>query len=153
MYLFVNFFWKIILTDHAFRIINIVMIARASIITESEVSITVLHLLCSPRYTAIQIKTCLKGMSVIKVTTARNTIVQRVPQLLSETEVSITLLCQLCLTCYRAVQIKKCLKSTSVLKVATMKSTGNFSLRKGSHHVQPPNQRFSLSEKMNGGHW
>jgi len=60
----------------------------------------------------------------------------RVPHLSSETEVSIALLCQLCLTCYTAVQIKNCLKSTSVLKVATMKSTDDFSLRKGSHHVQ-----------------
>ena len=86
-------------------------------------------------------------MSVIKVATARNTIVPRAPHLSSETEVYITLLYQLC---YTVVRIKKCLKSTSVLKVATMKSMDDFSLRKGSHHVQPPNQRFSLSAKMNG---
>ena len=115
------------------------MIARASIISESEVSITVLCLLCSPRYTAVRIKNCSKSMSVIKVATARNTIVPRAPQLSSETEISIALLCQLCSTCYTAVRIKKCLKSTSVLKVTTMKNVDDFSLRKGSHHVQSPN--------------
>jgi len=61
------------------------------------------------------------------------------PQLSSEIEVSIALICQLCSTHYTAVQIKNCLKSISVIKVATMKSTDDFSLRKGSHHVQPPN--------------
>jgi len=40
---------------------------------------------------------------------------------------------------YTVVQIKECLKSTSVLKVATVKNMNNFSLRKGSHHMQPPN--------------
>jgi len=34
---------------------------------------------------------------------------------------------------------KSFLKSTSVIKVATMKNTDDFSLHKGSHHVQPPN--------------
>jgi len=97
------------------------MIARASIISESEVSITVLCLLCSPRYTAIRIKNCSKSMSVIKVATARNTIVPHAPQLSSETEVSIALFYQIYSTFYTAVQIKKCLKSTSVLKEATMK--------------------------------
>ena len=49
-----------------------VMVARASIISESEVSITVLCLLCSPCYTAVRIKNCLKSMSVIKVATMKN---------------------------------------------------------------------------------
>ena len=71
------------------------MTARASIISESEVSITALCLLCSPRYTTVRIKNCSKSMSVIKVATARNMIVPRAPQLSSETEVSIALLCQL----------------------------------------------------------
>ena len=100
------------------------MIAHASIISKSEVSITILCLLCSPHYTAVRIKNCSKSMSVIKVATARNTIVPCArPCLSSETEVSIALLCQLCSTYYTAVQIKKCLKSTSVLKEATMKNT------------------------------
>ena len=120
---------------------------RPQLSSETEVSIALLCLTC---YTAVRIKNSSKSMSVIKVITARNTIVPCAPQLSSETEVSIALLCQLCLTCYTAVRIKKCLKSTSVLKVATMKNVDDFSLRKGSHHVQPPNQRFSLSAKMNG---
>jgi len=61
------------------------------------------------------------------------------PQLSSEAEVSIALLCQLCLTRYTAVRIKKCSKSTLVIKVATVKNTDDFSLCKGSHHMQPPN--------------
>ena len=93
-------------------------------------------LLCSPCHTAVRIKNCLKSTPVIKVATMEIRWC-RVPQLSSETEVFITLLCQLCLTHYTAVQIKNCLRSTSVLKVATMKSMDDFSLRKGSHHVQP----------------
>ena len=48
------------------------MIARPSIISESEVSITVPCLLSSPHYAAVRIK---KRMSVIKVAAARNTMV------------------------------------------------------------------------------
>jgi len=29
-----------------------------------------------------------------------------------------------------------------------MKNTNNFQLREGSHHMQPPNQHFSLSGNM-----
>ena len=44
------------------------MIACASIIFESEVSITVLCLVCSPRYTAVRIKNCAEEISsVLKV--------------------------------------------------------------------------------------
>jgi len=125
------------------------MVARASVISESEVSITVLCLPCLLHYTAVWTKNCFKSMSVITVATIKIRWCY-MPQLSSETKVSIALLCQLCLTRYTAVQIKKCSKSTSVVKVATMKSTNNFSLRKGSHHVQPPNYCFSLSAKMNG---
>ena len=67
MYLFVNFFCRLILTDHAFRIIW----SRASIISESEVSIAVFCLLCSPRYTTVRIKKCLKSTSVLKVATMK----------------------------------------------------------------------------------
>ena len=65
-------------------------------------------------------------MSVIKVATARNTIVRHVRQLSSETEVSIALLCQPCSTCYTALRIKKCLKSTSVLKSSHYEKYGRF---------------------------
>jgi len=109
-------------------------VPRASIIPESEVSITVLCLLCSPCYISVRIRNCWKSMSVIRVATTKNTIVPRAP----ETEVSIALLCQLCSIRYTAVRIRNCLKSTSIIKVTTMKSTDDFSLRKGSHYVQPP---------------
>ena len=48
---------------------EVVMVPRTSIIFESEVSITALCLLCSPRYTAVWIKNCLKSTPVIKETT------------------------------------------------------------------------------------
>jgi len=60
---------------------NAIMIARASIIFESEISIAVLCLLGSPHYTVVRIKNYSKSMSMINVATTRNTIVRRVPQL------------------------------------------------------------------------
>jgi len=47
-------------------------VAHTLIISESEVSIMVLCLLCSPCYTAVRIKNCSKSMSVIKVVTMKN---------------------------------------------------------------------------------
>jgi len=61
---------------------------HTSIISESEVSITVFCLPCSPRYIAVQIKNCSKSTSVIKVATMKIRWCC-IPQLLSETEVSI----------------------------------------------------------------
>jgi len=58
---------------------KVVMVARASIIPESEVSNAVLCLLCSPHYTAVRIKNCSKSISVIKVATMKNTMVPRAP--------------------------------------------------------------------------
>ena len=84
-----------------------------SIISESEESITVLCLPCSPHYTAVQIKNCSKSMPVIKVAT-----------MLKYDDT----------TCYIAVRIKSYLKSTPAIKVATMKKYGQFPLLKGSHH-------------------
>ena len=55
------------------------MVARTLIISESELSITVLCLLCSPRFTAVQIKNCLKSISVITVATMKNTMVLCAP--------------------------------------------------------------------------
>ena len=40
---------------------------------KSEVSITLRCRLCSTRYTAVQIKNCLKSTSVIKIATMKNT--------------------------------------------------------------------------------
>ena len=81
----------------------------------------------------------------------KNAIVPCMPHLLSETEIFISLLCQIFSTCYIALQIRNCLKNTSVVKVATMKNTDDFCYAlKETISVQPPNQRFSLSAKMNG---
>jgi len=55
------------------------MVAHASIISENEVSITVLCLLCSPCYIAVRIKNCSKSMSVIAVATMKSTMVTRAP--------------------------------------------------------------------------
>ena len=52
-------------------------VPHASIISESEVSIMVLCLLCSPCYTAVRIKNCSKSMPVNKVATTKNTMVPR----------------------------------------------------------------------------
>jgi len=99
---------------------------RASIISESEVSISVLCLLCSLCYTAVWIKNCSKSTSVIKVATIKKIRWCRVPQWSSKTEVSITFLCQLHSIRYTAVRIKKCLKSTSVYKSSHYEKYGWF---------------------------
>jgi len=57
---------------------KVVMVAHASIISESEVSIAILCLLCSPHFTAVRIKNCSKSMSAITVATMKNTMVPRV---------------------------------------------------------------------------
>jgi len=55
-------YWSIIVP-------TLIMVTFASILTESEVFITVL---CSPRYTAAHINNCSKSTSVIKITTMKN---------------------------------------------------------------------------------
>jgi len=49
----------------------------SSIISESEVSITILCLLCSTCYTAVRIKNCSKSTSIIKLATMKNTMLPR----------------------------------------------------------------------------
>jgi len=109
---------------HAFHIIwYTVVVPRASIISESEVSITVLCLQCSSHYAAVWIKNYSKSTSVNKGSHYEKYNGAVRPSLSSETKVSISLPCQLCSTRYIAIQINNCLKSTSVIKVATMKNT------------------------------
>ena len=105
--------------------------APASIISESVISITVLCLLCSPCYTAVQIKSCSKSTSVITVAIRWC----HAPVIIWNWSIHFPSL-SVCLTRYTAVEIKK---STSVIKVATIRNMYVFSLRIGSHHVQPPN--------------
>ena len=61
------------------RIPHHITVARASIISESEVPITVLCLLRPPHYTAIRIKNCSKSTSVITVATMKNTMAPHAP--------------------------------------------------------------------------
>ena len=86
----------------------VVMVPRASIIFESEVSITVLCLRCSSCYTAVRIKNRLKSMSVIKVATM---MVPHTPELKYPFPFFVSY-----------VQL----------------ITQQYELCKGSHHVQPP---------------
>ena len=119
------------------------MVLRASIMSESEVSITVLCLLCSSRYTAVQIKNCLKSTSVI---TVKNMMVSRPSyhlKLKYPLPFSVSYV-QLVTQQYR-------LKSTSLIIciVATTKNRDDFHYAsKRSHHMQPPNQCFPLSANM-----
>ena len=73
MYLFVDFFSKINIDWPRIPHHNVVTIVHASIISESEVSITVPCLLGSARYTAVRIKKCLKSTSALEVATMKNT--------------------------------------------------------------------------------
>ena len=128
---------------------KVVMVPHASIISE-KVSITVLCLICTPRYTAVWNKNCSKRTSVIKVVTIKNTNGTKRPSYCLKQKVSIALLCQLCSTSYTAVQIKNCLKSTSVIKVDTMKNTDDFHYAKGAITCNHQINCFLLSAKMNG---
>jgi len=69
---------------------------------------------------------------------------------ITETEVSIALLCLLYLTHYTAVQKQELFEKYLSNQDSHDGKYRQFPLRKGSHHMQPPNQRFSLSAKMNG---
>jgi len=60
-----------------------------------------------------------------------------------KSKLAITLCCQLCLTCYQLVQIEKYLYNPN-------SQYEKYPLQKGSHHVQPPNQHFLLSAKIDG---
>ena len=126
------------------------MIARTLIISESEVSITVLCLLCSPRYTAVWIKNCSKSTSAITVATMKNMMVPRTPVIIWNWSIH----------CHSLSAMFDSLHSNMNQEVFE-KHLGNKSshyekygrflvMRKGSHHVQPPNKCFSLSSKMNG---
>ena len=114
----------------------VIMVARTSIISESEVSITILCLLCSPCYTTVRIKNCSKGTSVIKVATMRNTVVPRTPVIVWNWSIH----CPSLSAMFDLLHSSTNLKSISVLIVATMKNMDDFSLRKGNYHTQPPDE-------------
>ena len=150
-----TFFAKLILTD--IPRIHVVMIARTSIISESKVSIAVLCLLCSPRYSAVRIKNCLKSMSVIKVATARNRIVPRAPQLSSETEVSIALLSQLCFDLLHSSTNQEVFEKHLCIKSSHYEKYGRFS-RYAKEAITCNHQinAFHCQQRWmeyKGGHW
>jgi len=104
----------------------------------------VLCLLCSPHYTAVWIKNCSKSTFVIKVATMK---IQwcHMPQLSSETEVPISLLSAMFNSLHSSMNLelfeKYLCNQDSYFEIY-----GQFLLRKGSHHVQPPNQHFTVSK-------
>ena len=93
-----------------------VMFLRASIISESEVSITTICLPCSPCYTAVQIKNCSNSTSVIKVATMQKYDGTACSSYHLKLKYSFPF----------PVSIKNCLKSTSAIEVATMKNMDDF---------------------------
>jgi len=101
-------------------------VPRASIISECEVSITVLCTPCSPPLHSSTNQELFEKYACNQSSYYAEIRWYCVPQLSSETEISITLLCQLFLTCYTAVRIKNCLKSTSAIKVETIKNMDDF---------------------------
>jgi len=117
---------------------KVVIVVCASIISESEVSITILCLLCSPCYTAVRIKNCSKSTSVITVATMKNTMVLHAPVIVWNWSIHCPTLSVVFDSLHSSTN-QELFESISVIKVTTMKSTDDFSLHKGSQHAQPPN--------------
>ena len=114
---------------------------------ESEVSITVVCLLCSPHQELFEKHVYNQSSHYEKYDGAMCSSYRLKLKYLLSFSVSYTVKLKVWIPYkitseiarYTAVQIKKCLKSTSEIKVATMKNMNDFSLHKGSHHVQLPN--------------
>ena len=125
---------------------------HASIISESEICITALYLLCLPSYTAVRIQNCLKSTSVIKVATVKNMIVPRTSIIVWNWSIH----CPSLSTHHTAVQIKNCLESTSVIKVAAMKNTDNFRYAKEAITCNHQINAFYCQQRWmehKGRHW
>jgi len=125
------------------------MVLRASIISESEVSITSLCLLCSPSYTAVQIKNYSKITSAIKVAVVKNTIMPRAQFSSENRSIHCPSLSSMFNLLHNSMN-QKLFEKHLCNQGSHYEKYRQFSLRKGSHHMQPPNQCFSLSAKMNG---
>jgi len=119
---------------------------RAPIISENEVSIMVLCLLCSPSYTAVCIKNCSKSISVIKVAAVKNTIVPHAPTIVRNWSVHCPPLSAMFNSLHSSTNQEKHLCNQG----SHHEKYRQFSLHKGSYHVQTSNQHFSLLAKMNG---
>jgi len=113
-------------------------VPHASIISKSEVSITVLCLLWSHHYTAVQIKNCSKSMPAIKVATMKNTMVPRAPVIVWNWSIhcpSLSAVFDLLHSSTNQELFEKhlCNKSSHYEKY------GWFFVTQGSHHVQQLN--------------
>ena len=105
---------------------------------ESEVSIIVLCQLCSPHCTAVRIKNCLKGTSVIKIVW-KIRMVPHTPVIVWNVSIH-----------YPSLSAMFNLLHSSTNQELFEKHHGWFPLHKESNHMQPPNQQFWLSAQMNG---
>jgi len=131
---------------------KVVMVLHASIISESEVSITVL---VSAMFTLLHSNTnqklfkkylCNQSSHYENIDSVVHPSYR--PKLKYPFPYSVS---YVQLVHYTAVWIKNCLKSTSICNRGShYEKYGWFLLCKESHHVQPPNQCFSLSTKLNG---
>ena len=115
-----------------------VMVPHTSIISESEVSITILCLLCSPRYTAVWIKNCLNS-------TLKNTVVLHAPVIVWNWSVHCPSLSSMFNSMHSSM-------NQELFEKHLCNQGSHYLLCKGSHHVQPANQCLLLSAKMNGAH-
>jgi len=127
------------------------MVLHASTTPESEVSIKVLCLLCSQRYTAVQIKNRSKNTSVIKVATMEVQMVLHTPVIVWHWSIHCPSLSAMFNSLHSSTNqelFEKYLCSQSSHYENTDRG-GWFSVMQRKPHVQPPNQHFSLLAKMN----
>ena len=126
----------------------------ASIISKSEVSITILCLLCSPHYTAVQIKNCLKSTFIMKVVTVIWTVLHA-PVIVWNWSIHCPSLSAMFNSLHSSMN-QEPFEKYLCNQGSHYEKYGRFPLHKESHHLQPLNQCFSLSAKINGtqgGHW
>jgi len=117
---------------------KVVMVARALIISKSEVSITVLYLLRSPHYTAVQIKNCSKTTSVITVAIMKSTMVPHAPVIAWNWSIHFPSLSAMFDLLHSSTN-QEVFEKQLCNKSSHYENMDDFSLHKGSHHVQPPN--------------
>ena len=114
-------------------------VARASIISESEVSITVLCLLYSPHYTAVRIKNCSKSTSVI----IRSSHYEKYSGTAHPSyRLKLKHHCHSLSAMFNSLHCsmnQEVFEKNPCNKSSHYENTDDFSLHKRSHHVQPPN--------------
>ena len=134
---------------------KVVTVPHTSIISESEVSITVVCVLYSPRYSAVWIKDCSISMSVIKVTTMKlNTMVLHASIFIWNWSIHCPSLSAMFNSSHSSMN-QQLFEKHLCNQGSDYKKYGWFPLCKGSHYVQPPNQRLCQQRwmKNKGEHW